>query len=173
MFRKFLALVAAVSLTACASTPNPLTPDVRSGLFVQDVALNWNVDETKREQSPAYVEGKQDLQTRLEAAVEQEFKNSPSGSQPVDFVVDIKNYSRVGAAMGNLIGGSNMVIADVKVVRKSDGATLGVYENVTGMYASNHGIIGAIAQAVSKPDIVGIMANSFAATLRQRFDAKK
>jgi SepF-like predicted cell division protein (DUF552 family) len=172
MLKKFLAALALAGLTACASVPNPLSVDQRGGVFVEDVSLNWKVDESKREPTPQYVEGKTDMQTRLEAAVEQEFRASPSGSTPVNFVVDVKTYNRVGAAMGNLIGGSNMVVADVRVVRKSDGAQLGVYENVTGMHASNGGVIGLVAQAVTKPDVVGIMANSFATNLRKRFESK-
>lgn len=103
--------------------------------------------------------------------MQQNFQASPSGSEPVDFVIDVKNYSRVGAAMGNIIGGSNAVIADVTVRRVSDGKVLGVYKNMVGMYASNAGLIGALAQSMMKPDIVGIMANTFAANLRARFNA--
>jgi hypothetical protein len=74
--------------------------------------------------------------------------------------------------MGNLIGGSNAVLADVSVVRESDGKVLGVYRDVMGMHAANGGVIGLIAQAAMKPDIEGIMANSFAQNLRVRFDSK-
>ena len=173
MFRKLAALAAVLSLAACASVPNPLTSEVRDGLFVKDAAVNWTVDESKRTPNEAYVAGKQEFVTKLEQAVEEQFRNSPSGAEPVRFEIDVKTYNRVGAAMGNLIGGSNAAIADVKVIRESDGQVLGVYENVMGMHASNAGIIGAVAQAMTKPDIEGIMANSFAVNLRNRFDAKK
>jgi hypothetical protein len=168
----FVAAAAAAALSACASTPNPLDLQTRNGVFLKQVATNWSVEDGKRAEKPEYVSGKEDLVARLKAAVETEFKNSPSGSEPIDFQIDIKGYSRVGALMGNMIGGSNMVIADVRVVRESDGKVLGVYQNVMGMYASNAGVLGAIAQAVTKPDIVGIMSNSFAGSLKHRFESK-
>lgn len=170
MFRKTLAALALTALTACASTPNPIAAPARQAMFVKDVALAWNAPEPA-EAKPEYLAGKQELQERLEKAVEEAFRLSPAGSEPVVFQIDIKRYSRVGAAMGNLIGGSNMVVADVKVVRP-DGQVAGVYQDVTGVFASNGGIIGAVVQAASKPEIEGIMANSFAQNLRARFDAK-
>ena len=172
--RNFIVMaLAAVCLAACASTPNPIDLNTRNSFFVKQANVAWKVDESKRTPNAEYDAGKADLQARLKGAVEAQFKTSPSGSEPVIFEIDVKNYSRVGAAMGNLIGGSNMIVADVHVLRESDHSEVAVYTNVAGAYASNGGIIGAIAQAASKPDIVGIMANTFAANLRARFDAKK
>lgn len=170
MFRKLLAALALTALTACASTPNPISASARQAMFVKDVGLAWNAPDPA-EPKPEFVAGKQELQERLEKAVEETFRLSPAGSEPVVFQIDIKRYSRVGAAMGNLIGGSNLVVADVKVVRP-DGQVAGVYQDVTGVFASNGGIIGAVVQGVTKPEIEGIMANSFAQNLRARFDAK-
>lgn len=173
MLRALTALVAAAALTACASVPNPLDAPTRQSLFVKDATVAWAHEDGKAAENPAYVEGKTDFVQKLETAVENAFRASPAGSQPVRFDIKVKRYSRVGAAMGNLIGGANAATADVSVVRESDGQVLGVYTDVVGMHASNAGIIGAIAQGLMKPDIEGIMANNFAQNLRARFDAKK
>jgi hypothetical protein len=172
MFRFLMVALAAASLTACASTPNALKTDVRDKIFIQEVSETWAAVDGKRAENADYLTGKADLQARLKIAVETEFKASPSGSDAARFEITVKSYSRVNAAMGNIIGGSNMVMADVRVVRISDGAELGVYKDVVGMHASNGGLIGAIAQAATKPDIVGIMTNSFAANLRAKFNSK-
>jgi len=173
MLRAAAISLAALSLAACASVPNALDASTRQSVFVKDATIAWNTPAPKSEPNPEFVAGQEELKTKLEAAVEQAFQGSPAGSQPVRFDISVKRYSRVGAAMGNLIGGSNAVLADVSVVRETDGKVLGVYNDVMGMHASNGGVIGAIAQAVTKPDIEGIMANSFAQNLRARFDAKK
>ena len=162
-----------LALTACASTPNPLDAKARQALFVKDAEIAWSYDDAKNNDKPEYVAGKTEFTSKLETAVEQAFKVSPAGADPVKFVVDVKRYSRVGAAMGNIIGGSNMVTADVKVVRLADGSQVGVYKGVTGLFASNGGLLGAVVQGITKPDVEGVMANSFAQNLRARFDAKK
>ncbi|HVZ28959.1 MAG TPA: hypothetical protein VG839_01105 [Asticcacaulis sp.] len=164
--------LAALCLTACASTPNPLALTTRDGFYVKQADVVWKVDESKRTPNAEYDAGKADLQARLKTSVENEFKTSPSGSEAAIFEVDVTSYSRVGAAMGNIIGGSNMVVGDVHVLRASDHSEIAVYKGVYGSYTSNGGIIGAIAQAASKPDIVGIMANTFAADMRKKFDSK-
>ena len=172
MLKKFAAVAAMLSLAACGMPPNALKPAQRNAIFVKDATIGWSIDDAKKTANAEYVAAKDEFAQKLEAAVEQEFRSSPSGAEPVVFKVNVKNYSRVGAAMGNLIGGSNMVIADVTVARESDGQVLGVYEDVMGMHASNGGVIGLVAQAVTKPDIEQIMANSFAATMRKRFESK-
>lgn len=174
IFRFLTVALAAASLAACVSTPpNALKTEVRDRIFIQNVSETWAAIDGKRAENADYLTGKADLQARLKTAVETEFKASPSGSEAARFEITVKTYSRVNAAMGNMIGGANMVTADVRVVRVSDGAELGVYKDVVGMHASNGGLIGAIAQAAIKPDIVGIMTNSFAVNLRAKFDSKK
>lgn len=173
MIRAVLAAAAMLALAACASVPNALDAQTRQSIFVKDAGVTWSVADAKVADKPEYQAGKAELLAKLEPAVEQAFKASPAGAEPVRFDINVKQYSRVGAAMGNLIGGSNMVVADVAVVRESDGRTLGTYKDVAGVFASNGGIIGAVVQAATKPDIEGIMANSFAQNLRARFDAKK
>ena len=168
-----LAALAMTVVGACATAPNPLDAQTRGGLFVESADVSWAVDDAKRLDNPAYVEGKTDMIARLDAAVEEAFKASPAGSTPVTFKIDVKNYSRINAVVGNLLGGSNAVVGDVTVLRKSDGATLGVYKDVYGMFASNGGIIGLAVQAATKPDVPQVMADSFAQNLRARFDAKK
>jgi hypothetical protein len=169
MFRVFAAALAALTLAACASVPNALDAPTRQAIFVKDVGVAWSFDDAKTADKPDYVAGKTDLEARLRNAVAGAFQTTPAGSDAVRFDVNVKRYSRVGAAMGNLIGGSNMVVADVTVVRIADNKTLGVYKNVTGVFASNGGIIGALVQAATKPDVVGIMANNFAQNLHNRF----
>jgi hypothetical protein len=171
MLRATAVALAALSLAACASVPNALDAQTRQSMFVKDATIAWAAPEPK-EAKPEFVAARDEFKAKLETAVEQAFVGSPAGSQPVRFDISIKRYSRVGAAMGNLIGGSNAVMADVSVVRESDGKVLGVYKDVMGMHAANGGVIGLIAQAAMKPDIEGIMANSFAQNLRTRFDSK-
>jgi hypothetical protein len=173
MFRAVLAALAALTLAACASVaPNALDANTRQAMFVKDVAVAWSFDDGKNAAKDTYVAGKTDLEARLQSAVETAFQTSPAGSDAVRFDIDVKRYNRVGAAMGNIVGGSNMVVADVKVVRIADGKQLGVYKDVSGIFASNGGVLGAIVQAATKPDVVGIMANNFAQNLRTRFNAK-
>lgn len=172
MLRIAAAALAALSLAACASVPNALDPQTRQSLFVKDATIAWAAPAPKAEPKPEYLTARDEFKSKLEAAVEQAFQGSPAGSQPVRFDIQVKTYNRVGAAMGNLIGGSNAVVADVSVVRESDGRVLGVYRDVMGMHAANGGLIGLAVQAATKPDIEGIMANNFAQTLRRRFDAK-
>jgi hypothetical protein len=163
MLKRIFAALALASLTACASIPpNPLSAEQRSGVFVEGVSTNWSVEDGKRDQSPDYVAGKDDMQQRLTAAVQQAFANSPSGSEAVEFVVDVKNYNRVGTAQTLLIGGANMVVADVAVRRKSDGQIIGSYAGVMGLHTPPAGPLGVAVSAVTKPDPVGIMANNFA-----------
>ncbi|SDM02165.1 hypothetical protein [Maricaulis salignorans] len=170
MSRLFIVALCAAFMTACASTPNPIAAETRSGTYVTGADLVWSVDDAdEQDDNGNYAAGRDDLLARLEAAVETEFAHSPAGSQPVSFSIDIQRYNRVNALTGNIIGGSNMVIADVSVIDEN-GNVLGVYEDVTGYHASGAGIIGAIAQAAIQPDIVGIMSNSFVADLRRRFD---
>ena len=118
-------------------------------------------------------EGRRQLVEKLNYAINEEFKNSPSGPTPIDFNVSIRRYDRVGAAVGNIVGGNNMLIADVIVADTNTGNEIGVYEEIIGAHSSNFGLVGAVVQAASKPDIPGIMANSFAKKLRKAFDGKK
>lgn len=163
-------ILCALTLAACASTPNPLDAQARSGFYVKSAPIDWTVDDAKKSEDAAYVSGKKEVEARLQAAVEREFKASPSGAQAVAFRVKVKLYTRVGLMMGNLIGGSNEVDADVDVVRESDGKVLGTYSGVRGMYLSNGGVLGAVAQAVTKPDIPQVMADTFAKNLRKKFE---
>jgi hypothetical protein len=173
--RKIIVMaLAAISLSACATaTPNPIDLSTRNSFYVKQADIAWKVDESKRTPNAEYDASKADLQGRLKSAVEAQFKTSPSGSEAVIFEIDVKGYSRVGAAMGNIIGGSNAVVADIHVLRESDHSEVAVYTDISGAYTSNGGLIGAIAQGIGKPDIVGVMANTFAANLRARFDSAK
>ena len=173
MFKRFIA-AAAVSavLAGCASTPNPIDTATRQGAFVKDATIAWSVEDGKRVNNPNYLPGKDDMIARLEAAVENEFKTSPAGGTPLIFKVDLKHYSRANAAVGQLIGVPNAVSGDVHVIRESDGKEIGVYKNVMGMYAGGGGLIGLAVQATTKPDVPQVMADTFAANLRARFESK-
>jgi hypothetical protein len=164
------AMLCGLTLSACASAPNPLDLQTRNGFYVKDAPIDWTVDDAKKTADAEYAKGKKEVADRVQATVVSEFKNSPSGSQPVHFRIKVKTYNRVGLMMGNLIGGTNDIWADVDVVRDSDGKVMGTYASVHGMYSSNGGVLGAIAQAATHPDIPQIMAASFAKDLRKKFE---
>lgn len=171
MIRNFIVMAAlALSVTACASVPNPIAPEARQAAYVEDVTIQWLVDDSdERDDNGDYAAGRDDLITRLESALEAEFANSPAGDQPVTFDVRIDSYSRVNAFTGNVIGGSNRFVADVHVI-DAQGETVGVYEDIAGIHASGGGLIGAAIQAASQPDVVGIMVTSFTGEMRRRYD---
>jgi len=148
---------AAYLLVACASTPNPLSGEARDQFFVKSTQVTWALPE-KEEAVEAKkdanddgkrAEGRKDLEEKLNLIVADEFANSPSGPTPVDFNIAITRYDRVGAGVGK------------------------VYEDVKGIRTSGGGVLGAVIQAASKPDIEGLMATSFAKKLRKRFDKKQ
>jgi uncharacterized lipoprotein YmbA len=165
LFKPVLAAAAlALTLAACASAPNPLDLQSRQALFVKDVATGWTYDDSKKADDEHYQAYKKDALPRLTAAVTQAFATSPAGSTAVTFKIDVKTFdaSRLGAR----------IIGDVHVVRNADGKEVGLYKDVVGFQTSNGGLLGLALQAVVKPDVVGIAANSFAQNLRARFDAK-
>jgi hypothetical protein len=94
------------------------------------------------------------------------FATSPAGGDAVRFKIDVKSF--------NLAVTGGMVDADVTVIRIADGKELGVYPDVRGAQSpSGGGLLGVALQAMMKPDVVGMVSNSFAANLRTRFDAAK
>ena len=171
MIRYLIALAGfTLALSACATAPNPIDAEVRQAAFVEDVSIEWLVDDAdERDDNGDYAAGRADLIERLESALETEFENSPAGDQAVTFDVRIDQYSRVNNLTGNVIGGSNRFVADVYVL-DANGETVGVYEDVVGIHASGGGLIGAAIQAASRPDVVGIMVTNFTGELRRRFD---
>ena len=172
MKRVVAVVLLAAAVTACATVPNPISQVDRESLSVKSADLNWEVDDSKRAPSQAFELDKQNLEGLIHNDVMQQFADEPHGATPVAFKIHITRYFRVNAFVGNVVGGANSVVADVDVVRESDGKVLGVYNSVYGMYASNHGLIGAIAQGMMKPDIINIMAETLAENLRQRYDGK-
>lgn len=170
--RLFAALALAATLAACASTPNPIDSATRQGAFVKDATINWVMEDTRQQQNANYAASKTDIIARLERAVEARFAASPAGSVPVTFRIDVKNYSRANAAVGQLIGVPNALVADVTVLRESDGAELGVYKDVMGLYQGGGGLIGLAVQAASRPDVPQVMVDTFATNLRARFDSQ-
>jgi hypothetical protein len=160
MYRLALVLAAVAALAGCATGPNPLTADQRGGVFVKDVSVSLSPDEATREAGKKrYDESTKAIEDRLQTVVAAAFKNSPSGAQAVTLKIAITRYYP-----------DTMVKADVSVVRVSDGQVLGVYPNVTGIHAESGGLLGAVIEAAMKVDYVGIVANSFAATLQARFN---
>jgi len=174
---------AGLILTACATTaPNPLNAETRDQFFVKSTQVTWNLSEKEQaieEKKDANDQGKRAagrkiIEDKLTSIVSQEFANSPSGPTPVDFNIAIKRYHRVGNVTGNLLGvGSDFLAADVIVTDSTTGQELAVYEEVTGYRQSGGGVIGAVVQAASDPDIEGVMALKFSERLRKRFDKKK
>ena len=162
----------AMGLTGCATMPNPIADADRAGMHVAAVNLAWEAEDADRPATQSFELEKRDIEAKIHEDVVQAFAEEPGGPTLVDFKVYVTRYTRVGAMMGNIVGGANSVTADVDVVRESDGRVVGTYNAIYGFYASNHGVIGAIAQSISKPDIPEIMAQSFAANLRERFATK-
>ena len=175
------ASVVAVILSACATVENPMTLEVRDQFFLQSSSVEWTLtekeqqDEDKKDSSDdgERAEGRKQLEEKLVFAVEDSFSSSPSGPNPMAFNIEIERYDRVGAVVGNIIGGSNLLIADVTVTDVNSGEVVATYNDVTGYYASNFGIAGALVQAATKPDIPGLMATSFAKTLKKTFESDK
>jgi hypothetical protein len=165
MFVRAILAVCLLTLAACAG-PNPLTLQAREAFFVKDTQIAWEVEDSKVAADPAYIEKKKDFVARLEAAIDERFRDSPSGPEGIVFKVVVDRFSASAA------GGS--VRAQVHVLRASDGAELGVYKNVVGLQTAGGGLLGvAIQAAIIKPDVVGIMSQSFATNLQARFNAKK
>ena len=176
--------LAAYLLSACASTPNPISAKDRDQYFVKNTEVTWVLPEDEQaveEKKDANdkgqrAEGRKLIEEKLKLVVANEFKNSPSGPTPIDFNIAIKRYDRVSNVVGNVIGpiaGTDRLIADVIVTDSASGQELGVYENVGGVRNSGRGILGAVIQGASDPDIEGLMATSFTKLLRKRFDKKK
>lgn len=171
MLRGIFVAIAVAMLSACATVPpNPVSQTTRESLFVKQVETAWAVPAPKKartaEQQAKYDEGTADLDTRLKAAVTDTFAVSPAGSEGVTFKIRVKQANP---------GFMGAVVADVDVLRISDGASLGTYTDVMGAdtSGSNGGLLGMAIAAAMKPDSVGIMSNSFAANLRARFDSPK
>src|SRR6478736_6183559 len=123
---RLLFVAALISLTAgCATTPNPIASDTRNSIYVKDVNVIWSYADGKELNDPEYVAGKEDMINKLKSAINKDFKNSPSGMNAAALEVEVVGYNRVGAAMGNLIGGANTVSANVVVKKVQDGATIG------------------------------------------------
>ena len=162
VLRIILVALAAASLAACASVgPNPLSPDARDAMFVRNVDVTWSVAEAKRDEKRMSSKDYADVQPRLAAAVSAAFKSSPSGSQGVDFKIEVTKYFP-----------GSLLEADVTVVRASDGQVLGVYKKVEGLHAESGGLVGALIEAALKTDYLGIIDNNFAQTLKARFNGE-
>jgi hypothetical protein len=163
--RVLAAVLAAMSVAACASLPNPLDAPARQAMFVKDVSVAWSFDDAKQSVKPEYVAYKEDTQKRLKAAVTTSFATSPAGAEGVTFKINVKSFSCATTGCS--------VKTDVAVVRLADGKELGAYKDVMGVQAaSGGGLLGVLIQAMVKPDVVGIMSNNYALVLHARFDAK-
>jgi len=173
--------MATIMLSACATAPNPLSLEARDQFFVKSTTVTWDLPEKEQKvedkkdakDAGERAEGRKQIVEKLNYAISEEFKNSPSGPTPINFNVAIQRYDRVGAAVGNLVGGNNIVVANVLVTDANTGGQIGVYNKIVGAHTSNFGLVGAVVQASTKPDIPGIMANSFAKKLRKTFDSEK
>jgi hypothetical protein len=155
-----LAVAVMTLLAACATIPpNPLGPDARDGMFVRSVDVAWSPVLAKRFAARLGQKDFADVQPRLSAAVAATFKTSPSGSQAVDFKIEVTRYIPTAELIG-----------DVSVVRASDGQVIGVYKGVVGIHAQGGGLVGALIDAAMKTDYLGIIDNNFAQTLKARFN---
>ena len=162
MIQRVLAAMAAaavMTLAGCASVgPNPLGPQARDDMFVRNVEVSWSPELAQRDAKHMSQKDFADVQPRLSAAVAAAFKNSPSGSKPVDFRIEVTKYYPGG-----------LLDADVTVVT-ADGQVLGVYKRVEGIHAQSGGLVGALVEAALKTDYLGIIDNSFAQNLKARFN---
>jgi hypothetical protein len=165
------AMLCALALAACATGPNPLDAQTRNSFYVKDASIDWALNDAKKDSDADYVQGKKDMAEHLERTVEREFKTSPSGSDAAHFRIKVTAYSRAGTLAGNIIGLSNAMQADVDVVRDSDGKVLGTYKNVHGLYTAGGGVLGAMVQSVTKPDVAQLLAADFTKDLRKKFNA--
>lgn len=170
---------ASLVLVACASTPNPLSVEQRDQYFVKNTNVVWNLSEKEQavedkkdtNDNGKRAAGRKSMEAKLTTVVTEEFINSPSGPNAVDMNIAITRYDRVGSFTGNVLGaGSDILVADVVVTDTVTGDEIAVYEDIRGFRQTGFGVIGAIAQSASNPDIEGIMAVSFAKKLRKRFD---
>ena len=162
---------AAYVLSACATTPpNPLSGEIRDQFFVNSTKVTWALPEKEQaveakkdaNDDGQRAEGRKLIEDKLNLIVTDEFSNSPSGPTPVDFNIAITRYDRVGAAVGNILGGGNdMLEANVILTDTASGQEIAVYEEVRGIRPSGGGVLGAVIQAASKPDIEGLMAVSY------------
>jgi hypothetical protein len=164
-------MLCAMALAACATGPNPLDVQTRNSFYVKDASVDWALSDAKKDGDADYVKGKKDMAAHLLAAVEREFKTSPSGSQAAHFRIKVTSYVRAGTLAGNLIGIANDMSADVDVVRDSDGKVIGTYQKVHGFYSASGGVLGAMVQSVTKPDVAQLLAVSFTKDLRKKFEA--
>lgn len=171
--------VSALILTACSSTPNPLDEKDRDQFFLKNTIVTWDLTEKEQaredkkdagDKDGSRAEGRSELEKKLVQAINSEFANSPSGPTAVDFEVKITNYDRVGNVMGNVIGGDNDELKGKVIVTNSEtGEEIAVYEKIKGSKRTGFGLIGAVVQAATTPDIPGIMSASFAEKLKKRF----
>ena len=173
--------LSAFILGACATVDNPLTLETRDQFFLQSSSVTWDLTDKEQEveekkdlaDDGERAEGRKQLEEKLVFAVEDNFGDSPSGPNPMAFNIEIERYDRVGATVGNVIGGSNLLIADVTVTDVTSGEIVATYNDVRGHYTSNFGVAGALLQAATKPDIPGLMAVSFAKDLKKNFLGNK
>ena len=177
----FTAGIATLLLSACATAPNPLSLEERDQFFLKSTNITWDLPEKEQEtedekdakDSGQRAEGRKQLQEKLNLAIMEEFKDSPSGPNAMNFEVKIQKYDRTGAVVSNVVGGGNLLIADVIATDASSGEELGVYPGIHGAHTSNFGVLGAVVQAATKPDIPGVMSNDFAKRLKKTFNSEK
>ena len=171
--RGLVALALAAGLAGCASTPpaNPLDIATRSTFKVAQVSVTWSKADTGRAVDADYVFGRAALMAKLQTAVEREFRDYPSGVEPVAFRIDVQRYDRANVVVSNMVGAPNGVTATVTITRLSDGKVMGIYKDVRGHFGRPGGLVGAAIDTVRQPDVVAAMADSFATSLRQRFNS--
>jgi hypothetical protein len=171
LLRLVFALCIITGLTGCVTYPNALDVATRSNIAVQEVAVVWPAN-TARVRDAANLEEKKLFEDTLAETVLREFKTSPAGPEAVRLQLDIIDYVRSNAVEDNILGGSSVVVADVRVIRLSDEKELGVYPNVKGKWAANTGVLGAVFQIATKTKVHVLMSNDFAFNLRKRFEKK-
>ncbi len=156
-----LGLILPASSMARPRPPNLIPQGLRDSLYIKDVVIDWQVDESKSAGDLEFANHKAEMIQSVTSAIRSQFQYTPAGPDAADLRIRITSFHR------------NEVVGTVEVVRLSDQQVLGVYEKLEGHYiglASGGGLMGVVIGLSSVPDATPAAALCFAAVLRARFN---
>ena len=169
-----LILLSLIILSACATVNSTMTAEQSKEYFFQGSNISWDLSEKRVKKDAAKKDKgkraaqKADLIAKLETALENEFKNTPSGSNPMRFEVRITDYYFANV-LGTVWGAQSNFVGDVDVIDVSTGETLATVTDLAGNTKSVGGLLGLAVKAATKPDVGGVIASSFAKRLRKKY----
>ena len=172
--KSVLILVSLIFLSACATVNSTMTAEKSKEYFFQDSNISWDLSDKRvkkdaeKDDNGKRATQKADLIAKLDTALENEFKNTPSGSNPMRFDVRITDYYFANG-LGTVWGAPSSFFADVDVIDVSTGEILATVTGLGGSTKSMGGLLGLAVNAATKPDIEGIIASSFAKRLRKKY----